>query len=597
MKYLLLTPLCFCLTLTVLAQPFSKITDPANPIFSDTPETFYQGASWIDYDNDGLLDLFVVRKALYHNEGNGNFTKVTNSGLITSAGLGNSWADYDNDGDIDCFISGGNNRGSSLFTNKGDGTFERNLEGPLADSLALRAWSCAWGDYDNDSYADVILAAPYNFIAITDNNKLLHNKADGSFERIDTSIICQGPGAYTVASWSDFDDDKDIDLFIGSGPVNGTLLPDYLYKNNLTETGIPAFDELNVVPLTEPRDGQQWNWIDFDNDSDLDGFVTNYTGFDVTDGYVNEFYRNDNGTFVKLTFSDVGSIVTDEHISLANIWEDFDNDGDLDCLVINDAGQSNVYYQNNWNSGSLVFSKISSLPFLVTDNPNFSGTAGDYDNDGDLDLFISSSGSAKGLYRNDQANGNRWINLKLVGTISNKSALNAKVLVKAVINGAAVWQMREVSAQSSFNGMNSLNVEFGFGNATVVDSIIIKWPSGIIDDYAGIAVNQFYTAVEQQDLTVGMNELPNNISATALEIYPNPANTFCRVRTVPTTTTQCTLNIYDQLGNRVRLLYEGTLSKGIHDFEWQTAEVPAGLYTCRFISENSYSSIKILVVK
>ncbi|MEO6168034.1 MAG: VCBS repeat-containing protein, partial [Chitinophagales bacterium] len=267
-NFFLLLP-CFLMTQFSFAQPFSKITDPDNPIFSDTPENFYQGASWIDYDNDGKLDLFVVKKALYHNEGNGNFTKVTNSGLNTSAGLGNSWADYDNDGDLDCFISGGNSRGSSLFDNNGDGTFTRNLSGPLADSLALRAWSCAWGDYDNDAFTDVILAAPLNFIGVTDNNKFLHNLANGTFERLDTSIVCQEPGPYTIASWSDYDDDGDIDLFIGSGPVDGTVEPDFLYKNYLSESGIGYFRKDIQSQLTQARDGQQWSWIDFDNDGDL----------------------------------------------------------------------------------------------------------------------------------------------------------------------------------------------------------------------------------------------------------------------------------------------------------------------------------------
>ncbi|MEO6167814.1 MAG: ASPIC/UnbV domain-containing protein, partial [Chitinophagales bacterium] len=320
-------------------------------------------------------------------------------------------------------------------------------------------------------------------------------------------------------------------------------------------------------------------------------------GTNATNGYPNDFYRNDNGIFVKLAFADVGVIVTDENISLANLWEDFDNDGDMDCLVINDAIESNVYYQNNWNTGSLAFTKVSSLPFLNTDNTNFSATAGDYDNDGDLDLFISSAGSAKGLYQNNQTNGNRWINIKLVGTFSNKAAINTKVRAKATINGASVWQMREVSAQSSFNGMNSLNVEFGFGNASVIDSLIIEWPAGVRDIYTGIAVNQFYTAIELQSITVGVHEIATQKSYSIIQVQPNPASSVCRVRTVPPANGDCTLTIYDLMGNMITRLFTGTLSPGIHDFDWQVENIPTGTYTCQFISATLHSSTKIMVAR
>lgn len=592
-------PFCILVLLIQISngQPFTKITSSTNPIASDLPETYYQGASWVDYDNDGKLDLFVVRKALYHNDGDGNFTKVTTSGINTSSGIGNSWADYDNDGDMDCFISGGDSRGSSLWTNNGNGTFSRNLSGPLSDSLALRAWNCAWGDFNNDGFADIILAAPIGFNGITDNNKFLLNHGDGTFERLDTSIICQSPAPYTIASWSDFDDDGDIDLFIGSGPVNGSLEPDYLYRNELKESGIAYFKQDIPLPLNEPRDGQQWNWIDFDNDGDLDGYVTNYVGTNTANGYPNDFYRNDNGTFVKLTASDVGTIVSDVNTSLANVWEDFDNDADLDCLIINDATEDNEYYQNNWDAGSTVFTKISGLPFLNSNNSNFSAAAGDYDSDGDLDVFISSAGSVKGLYRNDQANGNKWVNIKLVGVISNKSALNAKVRVKAIVNGGAVWQMREVSSQSSFNGMNSLNAEFGLGNAAVIDSIKIEWPSGMVDQYSGVAVNQFYKAVEGESFSVGVHELAHQVTAVFMEAYPNPVSDVCRVRVVPPKTIQCTLTLYDLMGNKMQLLSDGILSAGQHDFIFSADNLAPGIYSCNLESAGAFTTLKICITK
>jgi hypothetical protein len=242
-----------------------------------------------------------------------------------------------------------------------------------------------------------------------------------------------------------------------------------------------------------------------------------------------------------LLSSDVGPIATDDHISLANVWEDFDNDGDMDCLVINDGGQPNDYYQNNWNTGSTVFTKLTTLPFINSDNSNFSATAGDYDRDGDLDLFITSAGSARGLYRNDVTNGNSWVNISLIGAQSNKSAIGARVHAKSIINGAPVWQQREVSAQSSFNGMNSLNVEFGFGNATIIDSLKIRWPSGTTDQYASIAMNQYYTAIEGQAITVGATAPVTLSPSLQLTTYPNPCSIACRVRVVASTASPCSV--------------------------------------------------------
>src|SRR4030095_12048931 len=141
-----------------------------------------------------------------------------------------------------------------LWTNNGNGTFSRNLSGPLADSLALRAWNCAWGDYNNDGFPDIVLVAPFGFVGITDNNKFLLNKGDGTFERLDTSVVCTAPAPYTIGSWSDYDNDGDIDLFIGSGPVNGTVQPDYLFKNHLAESGLAFMKEDIPSPLsTDPR--------------------------------------------------------------------------------------------------------------------------------------------------------------------------------------------------------------------------------------------------------------------------------------------------------------------------------------------------------
>ncbi len=516
---------CGCIFFeTSQAQVFTKITSVSNPIVTDPVQTNYAGASWIDYDMDGLLDLFVIRTGLYRNLGNGNFSKITSSGLGLSTGIGNTWADIDNDTDIDCILSGGNAGGTRLFLNNNNGTFTQSTSGPFASPTKLRGWGSAFGDYNNDGLVDLFIAAPYNFAAITDSCKFLINTGNGNFVRVDTTALTDTLDAYTVPTWSDYDNDGDVDLFIGAGRVNGSLSLDYLFTNNQAGGGTSLFTRINVGVLgTDLHDGQVWNWIDYDNDGDLDAYLTNYAGTTPTSGYQNEMYRNDAGNFIKLTFADVGAIVSDKGTSLSSTWGDFDNDGDLDCIVTNEGIQKNVYYQNNIQQGSAVFTKKTNEPFVLTNGDHYCATSGDYDNDGDLDLFISGN-SDKGLYMNTTTQTD-FVNINLVGMSSNKSAIGAKVRVKA----RGFWQMREVSAQNTFNGMNMLNVHFGFGItgpvALILDTLKIEWPSGVVDICTQVAANIFYIATEGSCLIPAgiRSEKKSETSIALLSVYPNPA--------------------------------------------------------------------------
>ncbi|HRH62472.1 MAG TPA: FG-GAP-like repeat-containing protein [Bacteroidia bacterium] len=519
-KSILLFSILCGVAINLPAQIFTRVTTSTNPIVSDPVQTFYNGASWIDYDNDGLLDLFVSRAALYRNTGNGTFVKVTTSGIGLTTGIGNTWSDIDNDGDIDCLQSGGNAGGTKLYVNNGNSTFFQNTQGPFANATSLRGWGSAFGDFNNDGLVDLFIASPFGFAGITDSCKFLVNTGNGTFLRLDTTAITDTVDAFTVPSWSDFDNDGDLDLFVGAGRVNGSLSKDYLFTNTQSSGGgAPLFYRNTTSPLgTDLHDGQIWNWIDFDNDGDMDAYLTNYKGTSAT-GYPNEMYRNDGASFVKLTANDVGAIVTDVGMSLSSNWGDFDNDGDLDCIVTNEGQQKNCYYQNNIRQGSSVFTKILTEPFTLSNGDHWSACNGDYDNDGDLDVFISAS-SDKGLFLNTTTQ-HDFINIKLVGGASNKSAIGAKVRIKA--NG--FWQMREISSQNTFNGMNMLNAHFGFGPTGIValtcDSVVITWPSGAIDICTNIAANAFYVATE--GLCLSTNSVMKNDELYSVKIYPNPA--------------------------------------------------------------------------
>jgi len=464
--------------IVINAQTFTKVTDQSHPIISTETGQNYSGAAWVDYNNDGLLDLFTTPSHLFKNLGDGSF-EIINSDLgslqLSNLGTGVSWADYDNDGDLDCFISG---NPSILYRNDENDQFNPMLEGDLNTDVANRGWACAWADYNNDSYTDIIITHPAGFVGPRLQSHFFINNTDGSFIKNSSYQFSSVQAPYTVATWSDYNLDGDMDLFIGSGPA-GTSARDYLYDNMLIETGTADLVRIDSAPIgTDFQDGQVWNWIDYDNDSDLDGFLTNYGGAP------NRFYRNDAGNYTKLT-----NPLTGGGSMLANSWADVDNDGDLDVVLTGDSG--NGFYLNN---GDGTFTSINNeIASLISVGASW----GDYDNDGDLDLFLSGGGNGKALFNNDTNSENHWLIVSLKGTVSNNAAIGAKVRAKSIINGNPVWQFRELSAQNSFNSHNSFRIHFGLADANNVDSLQVIWPSGQVTNLENITSKQFISIIEE----------------------------------------------------------------------------------------------------
>ena len=559
---------------SIFSQTFTKITDTTNPVVTDTFTLGYPGTAWIDYNNDGNLDLFVNNDYLYTNDGNGNFTKNLafkgkTASIVpgTSPGNGGSWADYNNDGNIDFYSAGAH---SFLFKNNGDGSFTKITNGAIADSIGNRGWTAAWGDYDNDGNVDLIIVHPAGFVpGGSIPNQLYHN--DGppnyTFTKQTGYDFTDHLAPYTVATWSDFDLDGDVDLFIASGPANGSLARDYLFKNTLIENGEIGFERINTQPIgTDLQNGQVWNWIDYDNDGDLDGFLTNYGGA------ANRFYINTNGSY-----TDSPSFLALGRVScLANAWGDFDNDGFLDVII---TSESQTYFYHNKGDGTF----LKSTNALTVEAKERGVTIGDYDNDGDLDVFVAGFSGGNGLFRNDNSNGNGWIKLKLVGTKSNKSAIGAKVRLKATIDGNSMWQFREVQAQNSFNSQNSLIVHFGLGDATTIDSLVVIWPSGIKDIFKSLSPDQFKTVTEGE--VTGIKEkselTPKNFKLE--QNYPNPFNPTTKIKySIPAVETgyalSVQLKVYDLLGKEIKTLVNAEQQPGNYEVTFNGSGLPSGIY-------------------
>ncbi len=317
----------------VNTAPFS--TDAASSISS----------SWGDYDNDGDLDLYVANNIgfenfLYRNEGGGNFIKILNDPIVTDMGYahGASWVDYDNDGFLDMFVAVyWETAFNMLYHNNGDGTFSKVTDNAIVNE-ASRSVSGVWGDYDNDGLQDL-------FVANTggQNNSLYHNLGSGQFARVTTGEIVSDGGSSVGASWADYNNDGNLDLFV----TNAGNEPNFLYKNN----GDGTFARIYAGAIATDRgDAHGSAWADWDSDGDLDLFVGR-------DGRNNSLYRNDGGD----VFNDIQNDITDDGgLSFGSAWGDYDRDGDQDLFVANRLGTGNFFYKNtkgncnNWASIKLI---------------------------------------------------------------------------------------------------------------------------------------------------------------------------------------------------------------------------------------------------
>lgn len=570
-------------------QTFMKITDASNPIVSDAGAPFsYVGTAWVDIDNDGWLDLYVCSRSVYRNLRNGNFEKLTTGLELNLSALSTTWTDYNNDGFIDCYLVSTSANKSFLYKNNGNNTFSKITTGAIADSAYNTGWGCSWGDYNNDGYVDLIIAAANNFGIVNHPSRFWKNNGDGSFTKLDTMQFTMLNAAYTCPSFYDYDQDGDIDLFIGSGTASG-VTRDFNYQNLLKEIGVPYLQRIDTSIIgTDLVDGQVWNFIDYDNDNDLDAFLTNYS-------VKNNLYRNEgSGYYRKMTEAEVGTIVNAGPNNLTNLWGDFDNDGFLDCFVTKDGNNANKFYHNNGNG---TFTSLDTISITRGGGPHYGASAGDYNKDGKLDIFANGLTQTKGLFLNIYQNTNKWINIKCTGTTSNRSALGTRIKAKATINGTTMWQTREINAANSFNSMNMLNVHFGFGNAAQIDSLVVFWPSGLRQNFTNVSLNNFYNLTEGSSLTSDVKtvstEIPNSISLK--QNYPNPFNPVTKIQFEINKSSEVSLRVFDINGREIAELIKGNYPAGKYETELDANKysLSSGVYFYT-LSTNGYAETRKL---
>lgn len=451
-------------------------------------------ASWGDYNGDGYPDLHICNTTLsygpyvnfvYRNNGAntnaGPFTQMTTNELGEVVGnvaisYGSTWIDANNDGLLDLAVVRAPQNASSgpvasrLYLNQGGGKLVSVPAG--AWTLPTFALGGTWGDYDNDGWLDFYeLSAwatdPVNWPMIQ-TNRLFRGKADLRFEEIKNSVISTTKVQLVNNSlWSDYDNDGDVDLVVVNigEPVS-------FFQNQ----GDGDFVGLTNT-VTERLDGYNSAWGDYDNDGDLD--------LAIVGSATSVLYRNN--------YPDDFTIALDLHEANGYpTWADYDNDGLLDLLITRGQGSSmrNSLLHNN---GDGTFTSVSDA--MTTPGRWMCGAWGDYDNDGAMDLLVASSIGANTLFHN-LGNSNHWIKFNLKGTVSNGSAIGAKVRVKATIRGQTVWQMREIQSGPASQAQDDMRPNFGLGDATNVELVHIEWPSGNVQELANQVPDRILNVTE-----------------------------------------------------------------------------------------------------
>lgn len=514
MKNLFLLSVLLVFSTSTFAQLFTKITE--GPLVSTPADS--RSVNFIDLNQDGWEDVFISNglqggqdNFLYLNNGDGTFSVDDSADLTNdnSPSVGATFADFDNDGDIDAYVTNWYGLVNELYQNDGAGQLNLHDIAPI-NAVVSHAETAAWGDYDNDGWLDLYVTNSGG----TEQNILFRGLGEGDFERIDTGAWVTETDLSRNVNWTDFDGDGDLDLFV----ANEDNTRNDLFEND----GAGNFSKYTTGGIVNTiRGSMSSSWGDVDNDGDLDHFVANAGYFQEK---ANQLFLNNNGIFTEVENQ---SFSTDGGCSYGSNFGDYDNDGDLDLIVMNGFCNNNLrnYLYENQN-GVFVRKESEELPDLAL-VASYGGAWGDVNNDGFLDLVIANCKNQSGLPQpmNDfylnQTNDNHWLKIKLTGTISNTSAIGAKVRLKATINGQEVWQMREVSSQSGYSGQNSLIVHFGLGEATQIDSISVEWPSGLKSELENVAINQELSMVEDMSNFIVEQNQKEGLNWSC---FPNPSS-------------------------------------------------------------------------
>ncbi|MDX1740345.1 MAG: CRTAC1 family protein [Rhodothermales bacterium] len=491
---------------------------------SNIIETVGSGAAFLDYDQDGYIDLYVVSGAskdgvtdgpppsfvpgnrLFRNIDGIRFEDVTDRAGVADEdgfGMGLAVGDYDNDGYPDIYV--GNYGANVLYHNNGDGTFSDVADrAGVAGAGDLCTVGAVWLDYDNDGLLDLYVGnylefdPDYEFFYEPDGfpppmaysgqpDALYHNRGDGTFEDVtEAAGVLRPEGRMMGVGAADVDDDGFMDIYVAND-----VMENYLWHNeggtHFVEMGLPA-----GVAYSERGDetsSMSVNFADFNGDGLMDLFVS--------DIHFSALYRNHgDGIFEDVTVRAGVAMPSGQYDGWGAAFLDYDLDGDADILKVNGDmnhlfGQEDQVFKNT-GDGKFIDVSLELGRYFFREEVGRGASVGDYDNDGDPDIFIVNLNSKGILLRNESLDGNEWLQVLLVGTVSNRDGVGARVTL--AVGGRTLTAHKQSS--SGYLSQHDPRLHFGLGQSEVVDRLEVRWPSGSVQVLENVEAGQVVTITE-----------------------------------------------------------------------------------------------------
>ena len=550
---------------------------------------------------------------------------------------GECLTDIDNNGWIDIYTLKYNANGYSRIHINNNGTFtditDQTPLQEIEDHSDVRTFNVVWADYDNDGDKDCSFGTNTNlFLLRNDNNHLTDVSQEMGF------VGYGNPGFfsewhYNVCGWADYDLDGDLDcvvyqyhydnlyLFRNDGDhftnvatevgLDGTSLSIDSFINPLVWTDFDLDGDPDLVgrfnffanedghfrEVTEEigLGGLSWvnhkEFFDYDNDGDLDYFKV--TGSTTEEG-TNEMWENRDGYFYNVS-PEVGFGIMRDRFR-GTTMGDFDNDGDQDIFLQLNIDSSPDYFLLNeeLEGGGRAFVDIAEFVGITVMDDRIGGGFFDYDKDGYLDIYIPSVTYSHILYHNLALNNKNWVGFILEGTISNRDAFGAIV----DLYYAGKQQLRYLNSSRDFLRQDNPWIHFGLGTETVVDSVVIRWPLGYKQVLTNIEINQYHN-IKEPDYTSVADNAPEAVPTTfeLKQNYPNPFNPQTRISYSLNQPSQVKLEVYAVTGQCISVLKDGYQQAGTHYVDFDAHNLPAGLYLYQIKAGNVKQQKKMLLIK